>query len=566
MANEVKLIFPFSSENPRPYELLCLTEQEAFVASYTSSTHCWEVALPIYSGSQKGRITFMSCWGNYTDIYTRIYTITVTGDDTFFWTDQSNSGTSFMGTSGILLSNGIYISFFAISGFVSGDFWTFTVGRTQLTVNESYERFASVVMYEGIYFISPSNKLRYCNGQTIWQIGVAGQPAMPTGRYIEEFFEHLVIGCPTVNGNQYPGWVMWSDLRDFTNFDVQKYNEASYYEFESETDLRETGFGCTGLKKLGNNLIVYTATRIYSISYVGLPLVMQKTVVVEGIGNVFPYAMCGYDNVHFFISDENFYALTGQGGPKAIGDDIKEFFFADVSTDPDLRYRLWSRIDRYYNEVHFIYCSTQSTGEFDKELVYNIKEGIWWSRQSDNAWCYTETTLSENANSIGSLDIEIGQLVGQIQNLGNQTSNIRVKLFGTSDRQVYREEVPGDTEQLPLVQPFLISQDMIYTDVKEVVTVDGMTIHADYDPATCAGIAVFCSNRVLIDEPIQWKPCGVWNKSVKYGLFSFPAKLTGRVFRWMFQPVPINAEKGVGFVRLTSWAESVEGLNEEIEK
>lgn len=431
-----------------------------------------------------------------------------------------------------------------------------------------YARWAYAVNQDTdkIYFCNIENYLRSTDGFSL-DAAVAG---LPGGRYLDVFFDHLMVGYTYESGGLNKFRVRWSDLYDFNNFTVTSSNEADLYEFNEPED--ETGFsrGITGMKRLGQGLAVYTPKTIYMVQYVGLPDVMRIEPVITGLGNAFPYAVVGVNRLHFFISDENFYVFDGASDPKPIGDDIKDYFFADLNKNQIIRDTLWAYHNSTMQEVHWVYANTSvnAAGTFNREVVYNYRENIWYVQSCENIHSFGYVgSLFRTIDQLTDVSSTIDGLTGQIDRLGQTNTNYDYA-WGSDSNRVLQEEVTAtlDVNLLSQTTPFLETGDMVYGSIEHVKEVDSICIHSEF--SGCDGIKVEYSVRAHLDDPVVWQTAPqLWTPTLREGRLSFP-RIAGRVFRFRFSPAmssgasPVNLRKW----NFTAWAENVYGERFTVEK
>src|SRR5690606_595848 len=91
---------------------------------------------------------------------------------------------------------GVQITFDKKFGYSPGARWTFTFNYTNFKSNR-YSRWASKPWQEGHFFINRDNALRYTNGRQVYHFH-NGVNALPAGSYLEEFYQHIIIGKPVI--------------------------------------------------------------------------------------------------------------------------------------------------------------------------------------------------------------------------------------------------------------------------------------------------------------------------------------------------------------------------------
>lgn len=581
MANEITSLCGMPKEERGGGSVLALATQQAYQVSENGFQHLFEISCPSYVGGNKDTHNRLIAFGEFSGTSGTTYVVKITSGTTFQYSVNggSFSGDMLIRTGPISLTLGVQIAFQIADGeHLTNDQWTIYVDRCWLNDDGNFNKFQTITWNHGVWFLNRLNKLKFIQGNTIQNIYQSCRKNIPSGVYLEEFYGHIFVGRPTYEGSERKDWIIASHLNDPSEWTPNKINEASYYEYDIDVVTGEQPVGITGMKKLRDWLLVYTPSKIFYVEYIGLDakgLVYQRKPLIDGIGSAFSYGVIGNDLYHFFWTDENCYLIDGThqrtmlAMPQTIGDDIKEFFFVDLHPNPIYRDMTWAYIDRFFNEVHWVYVSVESNGTFDKELVYNFKEKIWSSKTTDlNICSRCEVALPETLQTYADLSGEFSSYNTQFGNWQQPSSYIKRVLYGASDLQVVRDEVTGDvpSDLIPFAQnPFLESQDEIYGSLNEVKHVDGLIIHGTYDPQTCQGIRVYVAARFSVSDPLNYQLVATWQNPTEYGLFSFP-RLSGRVFRYKFEAAPRDGQSSVRSVTFNAWAEYVFGIKKEVEK
>jgi hypothetical protein len=128
------------------------------------------------------------------------------------------------------------------------------------------------------------------------------------------------------------------------------------------------------IRKLGSNIVVYKNRGLWLGQYVSAPAVWQFQLIPGEIGCDSQEAVVDIGSEHVFLGYENFYRFDGSR-PVPIGDQIKKWFFADLSQK--YRYKVIGSHDRKNSLVRFYYPSKAGNGIVDSCVVYNYQNGKW---------------------------------------------------------------------------------------------------------------------------------------------------------------------------------------------
>ncbi len=574
---------------------------EVFSAdNFGNYTHLWEISKPWVSApayvtrnptgpvppAQSNQSTpqrfnetaRMQAFGMFQGDTEDTYTVKANSDNTFQWKKASvgtYSGSIPINGNSQGIELGIKVRFFATTGFVGTEVWTFYVFRPAFNTGAVYSRWQLVPYLSNLFFVNEYNTLRFLNGRTIntfaWSTDF-----VPSGRHMVEFQKHLFITEPTLNGVTQTLTVAWSDLREYMKWETQLFiNEADQYTFDDTIDCSEVAPGCTGMAELNPvrigygppRLLVYTAKSIHMLEYVGLPLVMKESTLNDKVGCAFPYALAASKSMHLFPAADNFYKLEKDGEATPIGDRVFAAFMHLLSEDMELRYRTYSYVDQVRREVWWVFCSKASGGDFDTKVGYNYISDTWQFAQADEH-AFLHCRLPRVAGKTIAEDDQVIEDDTDVIGQAGDSSYQEYRLYGQADKKVSFEVVDTSlTIDQSLDEPFLITGDIIYEPGK-IVMIDGMYIHADYDPGSCLGIEVAVSGRAGIEDPVVWKlppPDKLWTRELKENKYSWPRE-KGRIFRLRFT---FKKKPGVLAVRKAEFFffnEIVSNLTEQAEK
>ncbi len=393
--------------------------------------------------------------------------------------------------------------------------------------NEVYLRWATVMYHNELYFTNPLNPIRHTDGLMLRTMS-----EVPAGRYLEHYYDHLLVGAPTYNGEVDEGKVMWSHLADFTRWDSQTYTEADEYKPGEHSHGLEAVTGVTGVKRLGDFCYVYTPSSISVMRYVGIKNGVFRTDPLKlDSGCGFQYGLVSTGTKHFYpdLTNQTFMMFDGQN-VQDIGKAIMPFVLENLNEDPRLAQRMWGYVDFQYNEVHWVFVSKLSTGDFDLEVVFNFESKTWYAASVEDVHSFCEG--ARMPKSAADLTGTINLLTGEAQSLSFQRRVIP-RVWGSGLNYVLREEISTDELKDLRYQdlPFLETGDFYYQGLYETKELESFAIQASY--ATSGGIEVYYAVRDHFDETIAWTLAGIWTKGLFEKILSFP-RVSGKIFRFKF--------------------------------
>lgn len=402
--------------------------------------------------------------------------------------------------------------------------------KTRFHPTSEYARWSTCIYHGQVYFTNLTNPVQSCDGVTTRKLGTN----IPSGKYVEHFYDHLLVGYPIYEGEEDAELVVWSAMHRFSEWKTQTFNEADRYPFGEHGHGMEGVRGVTGLGRLQDFCYVYTPSCIYVMQYVGLPKVFQTTPMKFNIGCGFQWGLVKAAGFHFFpdVNKNTFYQFDGQEA-KDIGSAVMPYVLETISKDPLVGQRLYGYADYAFREIHWVYVSASATNkQFDSEVVYNWETGVWHAASVENVHCFSPGTRFPKA-AVG-LSGTAGELVGSAEQLVDTGVSVG-RLYGSGNNFLLTEETTTDLSVDLLYQPppMLETGDYYYEDLSTVKEIESMFIHAKYLEAN--GVDVFYASREFIDESLFWRYAGQWKQDLPERLLS-TLRAEGGIFRFRFVP------------------------------
>jgi len=181
--------------------------------------------------------------------------------------------------------------------------------------------------------------------------------------FVKGFNNYLFYANVTVSGVWYPTRLYWSALRDATTWDSADWVEVG----------KNDGQPITGIKVLGNALVVFKTDSIYNIYFTGdseIPFTVQKSVSPVGC-RIFSSVQEVQNGLAFF-SNDGFYYYDGVTSTK-ISDKISATIQGYNSTNFT---KVRSLIQKNKNRVWWAFTSGGQTNN-DRVLVWDYFNNAW---------------------------------------------------------------------------------------------------------------------------------------------------------------------------------------------
>lgn len=399
----------------------------------------------------------------------------------------------------------------------------------------NYRRWGTTIYKNNLYFINELNPLRYTDGTQVHSL--RNEELIPRGRYVENFFDHMVIGHPVINGHTYPTRVTMSHLYDFSKWAPDATKEADYFDCEEWCRSDLPIYGVTGVKKSGNLCTIYTPSAIIGMQYVGLPKVLRFDSVVEDCGCGLPWSLVTLGGRHYFfnILDFNFYCYNSEG-LEAIGNSIQSWLMRQLPlTNIKKLSKMWGYVDHLYNKIVWVFESINGGGKMDAFVAYNYRNKTWGHGFCENIHSFFPGLF--RTRTISELTSHVGAVGSQIADLG-VTNSLYVRVYGTENLDILQDlDATLDVSNAYACPvPVLETGDITYGSLDKVKEVDSIVIHSTrVNPAL--GIKVEYAVRDNLEDAVTWvEIVQRWTPSLPEKRLSFP-RIAGKVFRFRFTPV-----------------------------
>lgn len=207
---------------------------------------------------------------------------------------------------------------------------------------------------------------------------VAGAPAVNGGIFVSMPQQILVAWkAAEITGAQNNLLVRWSDSGDYTDFTPTSQNSAGDFTIP-------TGSVIVGGIQGPNQGYIWTDIDVWSMNWIGQPLVFNFTRIGGGCGLAGPHAAGVLNDTVYWCGLNNFFTISGRG-VAPIPCTVWDFVFQNMNTQ--FRNRIVCAANSAFNEVTFFFPSVNSTGENDSYAKYNVLEREWdYGTLSRTAW------------------------------------------------------------------------------------------------------------------------------------------------------------------------------------
>lgn len=177
----------------------------------------------------------------------------------------------------------------------------------------------------------------------------------------------FAFGCNELGSAvQDPMLVRWSDQESAVDWTPDPTNQAGGIRLSNGSEL----VACLQTRQ---EIVVWTDSAIYSIQYVGAPIVWRTELLGENISIIGPNAPATASGVVYWMGVDKFYKYDGR--VQTLRCDLRQFIFSDINQSQSQQ--VFAGTNEGFNEVWWFYCSEDST-VVDKYVIYNYAEDIWY--------------------------------------------------------------------------------------------------------------------------------------------------------------------------------------------
>lgn len=345
----------------------------------------------------------VSLGGNITAaILNANHQITVTGVNTYTFVASATANASDSGNGGgavtaayeVHVGDAIpSISFGWGSGGWGSGFWgTGSPGTSQIRLWNAYNFGEDLIFGPkggGIYYWDSSV------GLTTRGVDIRDLPGAPTGteappsvanyravsdasRFVLAFGTNE-IGSSTLD----PMLIRWSDQESAIVWYPAATNQAGSLQLSRGTEIK-------AVAQVRQEFLVWTDTSLYSLQYLGPPIVWGSQILADNVTIVSDRAWATAAGVTYWMGDEKFYRFDGR--TQTLVCDLRLFVFSDFNYEQ--KDQVFASTVEQFNEVWWFYCSENST-TVDRYVVYNYVDNAWYyGTLARTAWIDASTVSS----------------------------------------------------------------------------------------------------------------------------------------------------------------------------
>jgi hypothetical protein len=163
-----------------------------------------------------------------------------------------------------------------------------------------------------------------------------------------------------------PMLIRWCDQEDPYNWTPASTNQAGFLRLSRGSEI-------VTATTSRQEILVWTDAALYSMQYVGAPVVWSAQLVGDNISIVGQNAVAYANGVSYWMGKDKFYKYDGR--TQALRCDIRRYIFDDINTSQYVQFSAGT--NEGFDEIWWFYCSANSVA-VDRYAVYNYMEDVWY--------------------------------------------------------------------------------------------------------------------------------------------------------------------------------------------
>ena len=230
----------------------------------------------------------------------------------------------------------------------------------------------------------------------LWQPGTGANPALTTrgtvisGTYTPSLVNEIMVsdssriviafGCNDPSGTYAsttldPMLIRWTAQESYTDWQPTTVNQAGDYRLSH-------GSYIVGALQTRQEIVIWTDAAIYSMQYLGPPLVWGFTLLADNISIVSQNAMATAAGVVYWMGTDKFYTYSGR--VETLPCALRQYVFEDINRDQQEQFLAGT--NEGYSEIWWFYCSANSD-VIDRYVIFNYLDRVWYYGTMDRtAW------------------------------------------------------------------------------------------------------------------------------------------------------------------------------------
>lgn len=330
-------------------------------------------------------VTFSGATGTYASIFNAEFQITVLTDDTYTITTGSAIAAGNYGGSSVVAAYQINVgpeTQEPLVGWGAGGWGLGTWGNGDATP-VGIRIWSQSNFGEDLIFAPRGGPMYYWDATAgVTSRGVlvsslpgadANVPSVMNFLYVSDTSRFVfAFGCDDYGeSTQNPMLIRWSDQESVTVWTIDPTNQAGSVQLSHGSKI------VTAIQTR-QEIVVLTDSAIYSLQYLGPPVIWGSQLLGDNISIAGPNAIAIGSGIVYWMGVDKFYKYDGR--VSTLRCDLRLYIFNDIN--PEQADQFFASTNEGFNEVWFFYCSANSN-TIDKYVIYN-----YFENNGEGAWYY----------------------------------------------------------------------------------------------------------------------------------------------------------------------------------
>lgn len=207
--------------------------------------------------------------------------------------------------------------------------------------------------------------------------GAIDPPIIQNFIFVSDTYRFVIcFGTNDVGSStQDPMLIRWSDQESVVDWLPAATNQAGSIRLSR-------GSGIITALQTRQEIVVWTDTSLYSLQYLGAPLVWGSQLLGDNISIIGPNAVAIGSGIVFWMGKDKFYVYSGR--VETLNCDLRKYVFSDINLAQNDQ--VFAGTNEGFNEIWWFYCSSDST-TINRYVVYNYAEKVWhYGTMARTAW------------------------------------------------------------------------------------------------------------------------------------------------------------------------------------
>ncbi len=207
--------------------------------------------------------------------------------------------------------------------------------------------------------------------------GAVDPPIIQNFIFVSDTYRFVIcFGTNDVGSStQDPMLIRWSDQESVVDWLPAATNQAGSIRLSHGSEI------ITALQTR-QEIVVWTDTSLYSLQYLGAPLVWGSQLLGDNISIIGPNAVAIGSGIVFWMGKDKFYVYSGR--VETLNCDLRKYVFSDINLAQNEQ--VFAGTNEGFNEIWWFYCSSDST-TINRYVVYNYAEKVWhYGTMARTAW------------------------------------------------------------------------------------------------------------------------------------------------------------------------------------